>query len=334
MHALNNPAMSVVIVTPGEFDCIRTTVRHLRAQTVHEQIEVVILAVSESQLNMAEAEKEGFWGIQVISMGPIESIPKALATGIRQSRGPLVALAEDHCFPEREWAAALIARHQENWAVVGPAVCNANPGTLVSWADFVIAYGPWMDPVEAGPMEFLPGHNSCYKRSILLEYGDRLEEMMEAETVMHFDLRRRGHPLYLESAARTRHMNYALFGSWTSVTYCHGRVFAAVRARPWRWPKRVFYGAASPLIPWVRLYRCVRVLLGPGRPRHLIFRVLPVMAVGLMLDGIGQFAGYLTGDGDALGKLSQMEFNRIDHVTEEDRRRFRAGAADAGIQDG
>ena len=76
-------------------------------------------------------------------------------------------------FPEAGWAAALIAAHEGPWAVVGPAIRNANPATVVSWCDFVVGYGPWMDPVEAGPAPFLPGHNSCYKKAILLEYGTR-----------------------------------------------------------------------------------------------------------------------------------------------------------------
>ena len=61
------------------------------------------------------------------------------------AHAPIVALAEDHCFPEPGWADALIRAHQGPWAVVGPVVRNANPATIVSWCDFVIGYGPWME---------------------------------------------------------------------------------------------------------------------------------------------------------------------------------------------
>ena len=46
-------------------------------------------------------------------------------------------------------------------------------------------------------VDYLPGHNSSYKRDVLLGYGDRLESMMESETVLHWDLRAKGHRLYL-----------------------------------------------------------------------------------------------------------------------------------------
>src|SRR5437588_133855 len=82
-------------------------------------------------------------------------------------------------------AQALLAAHRGPWAAVGPVVRNANPSTSVSWADFLIGYGPWCDPAPAGDLDHLPGHNSSYKRAILLDYGSELEGLLEAESVLH-----------------------------------------------------------------------------------------------------------------------------------------------------
>lgn len=241
---------------------------------------------SPDTLQPPASDVSGFWGYQVIPVGPVTSIARANAAGVRHARAPLVALAEDHCFPEPSWAAALIAAHEGPWAVVGPAVRNANPSTVVSWCDFVVGYGPWMDPVTAGPARFLPGHNSCYKKAVLLAYGDRLDEMMEAETVLHFDLERRGYKLRLEPAARAAHTNFALASSWLPVMFHQGRLFGASRARAWGAARRLLYGAAGPLIPPVRLLRCLRELIRPGRPKHRIPRLLPMLGLGLVFDGI------------------------------------------------
>ena len=94
----------------------------------------------------------------------------------------------------------------------GPGVVNANPGSRVSWADFIIGYGPWAEPIDTGDVPFLPGHNSSYPREVLLDYGDRLESMLEAETVLHLDLGARGHRLLLCAAARRRHVNFSFRG--------------------------------------------------------------------------------------------------------------------------
>ena len=48
---------------------------------------------------------------------------------------------------------------------------NANPKSAISWANLLIEYGPWLDPAPAGKASHLPGHNSSYKRDVLLGYG-------------------------------------------------------------------------------------------------------------------------------------------------------------------
>jgi len=83
--------------------------------------------------------------------------------------------------------------------------------------------------------------------------------------------------------------------------------------------KRLFYAAASPLIPLVRFARIVGGLLAPGRPSALLWRCGPLLMLGLICDGMGQFAGYLAGAGHSAATLSNYEFNRIRFITEADR---------------
>ena len=313
------PALSVVLATPDTYDTIRFTMRFLRAQTVREQMEVLIVGPTEDAIRAPEDDLAGFWGHQFVVAGPVSSIARVNAAGVRRARAPLVALAEDHCFPEPTWAAALITAHAAPWAVVGPSIRNANPSTVVSWCDFIVGYGPWADPAVAGPAPFLPGHNSCYKKAVLLEYGDRLEAMMEAETVLHFDLRRRGLHLGVAPAARAAHTNFAFASTWLPVMFYQGRVFAASRARRWSLANRLLYVAASPLIPAVRFARSVRQMARAGGPKPSMARVLPMLALGLVLDGLGQMAGYLVGPGDAVARVAGYEFHRVEHITDADR---------------
>lgn len=322
----SEPALSVVLATPDDYESLHLTMRYLRAQTVRERLEIILVGPTEDVIRAPASDLAGFWGHQRIAVGPVTSISRANAAAVRRARAPLVALAEDHCFPEAGWAAALIAAHEGPWAVVGPAIRNANPATVVSWCDFVVGYGPWMDPVEAGPAPFLPGHNSCYKKAILLEYGTRLEDMLEAETVMHFDLRRRGHRLSLAPTARAAHTNFALIASWLPVMYHQGRVFGASRAREWGAGRRLLYAGASPLIPAVRLWRCLREMRRLGRAAPSPVRLAPMLALGLVMDGAGQMMGYLFGAGRSVERVARYEFHRFRHVPETDRRAAQGAA--------
>ncbi|HZR84538.1 MAG TPA: glycosyltransferase [Candidatus Binatia bacterium] len=308
-----SPQLSVVIATPDGFETIRKTVHHLRVQTVSDRLELVIVAPSAERLELDPGELSAFCQARVVDVGPTQSIARAHAAGIRRATAPVVVLAEDHSFPEAGWAEALIRRHVEQWAVVGPVVRNANPDRLLSWADFLLGYGAWMDPAPAGEVDYLPGHNSSYKRAVLLALDDELEVALEAEFHLHEALRARGHRLYLEPAARTAHVNFGRFSPWVPYLVHAGRVFAAARARQWSWRRRLIYVGGAPLIPLVRLLRVRDEIRRPGRPAHLWPRVAPALIVGLCLDTLGQLLGYACGAGRAGEKLYDFEFHRDRH---------------------
>src|SRR5262249_29287115 len=147
----------------------------------------------------------------------IEIVADTRATGIQQATAPVVAVGEDHSFPEAGWAEALIAAHRQPWGAVGAIIVNGNPETMTSWAGVLSNFPPWAEPAPGGAtiggvMSELPGHNTSYKRTVLLEYGTELGQLLEMELILHADLRARGHQLYLERAARTHHTNISRTG--------------------------------------------------------------------------------------------------------------------------
>jgi predicted dehydrogenase len=316
----DQPSLSAIISTHHQFASIQRTIRHLRAQSVHRRIELLVVCPTEQGLQLDPAEVCGFWGHRIIEVGQVMSTARNNAAGVRAASAPIVVFCEDHSFPEPGWAEALIAAHQGPYAAVGPAVRNANPRTAVSWADCVIGYGPWMDPVPPSEPSHLPGHNSSYKRDALLKYGDRLDEMLEAETILHWDLRARGQRLYLEPAARVAHTNFAQFGFWTKVQFHAGRTFASTRAQNWPLWKRLAFTCAAPLIPAVRLTRVWRHVWRVRRAHPLPLRVFPVLLWGLAWDGFGQLVGYGTGSGASSPTIANYEYERVRYITEEDRR--------------
>lgn len=309
---MNALKISVILPTPDSYKTIRTTISYLKKQTVKENIELVIVAPNEEKLGVETKDLEAFGSYQIVEIGTMKSIAWAYASGIRKARAEIVALAEDHCYPDPDWAENLIAAHQGQWAAVGPVLRNANPHSTVSWADMLIAYAPWLEPATAGVVEHLPGHNSSYKREILLSYGDRLEAMMEAESLLHWDLRGKGYQLYLEPKAKSAHTNFGELGIWIPVQYNCGRLFASDRAHneQWSWGKRLAYFAGSPLIPFVRLARIFQYLQQRKTQSGLFWQALPMLLLGLGIDGFGQSIGYVLGSGNSMQKLSEYEFHR------------------------
>jgi hypothetical protein len=314
------PAMSVVVITPDRYETVRKTIRHLKMQKICGDLEIIIAAPSAHALELEDSAFLGFHNHRIVEVGPMNSTARARAAGVSASSAPIVAFAEDHAYPAPGWAEALINRHQEDWAAVAPVITNANPRSITSWANLLIEYAQWLEPSPGGARDHLPGHNGSYKRDVLLKYGDRLEAMLDAESILHWDLRSRGYRLYLEPKARTFHQNFSAKSASLKLRFNGGRLFASSRARDWSLGRRALFVCASPLIPIVRCLRITRELFRPGRPRYLLPQVLPALVAGLVFDGAGEMSGYAFGPGESMAKLSDLEFHRERFMVEPEKR--------------
>ena len=299
-----DPSMSVVIVTRDDYASIARPIRHLEAQTIRDRIELVVVAPSEDALGagVEEAMDAGFHAVRIVEHGPIRSRGTGAASGVRAASAPIVGFVENHSFPAPGWAEALLHAHQGPWAVVGPAVENANPYTRTSKVTFLITYARWSPPHTAGEVELLPFHNSAYKREWLDRLGDRLGAMLDDEYRLQSDVRTAGGRLYLEPAARTAHTNETLLGASLTLFFNQGRSFGAGRIATWPGPRRAAYLVGSPAIPFMNLPRvlrdAVRTMRGPS-----VVVSLPSILLHLTAHGAGEAAAYLTkrpGDGDFL----------------------------------
>jgi len=311
--------LSAIVLAPEGFDVVRTTLRHLAAQSIARRMEVVLVAPSRAGLGLDPELLAPFGSWKVIETGEVPSGAAGYAAGVRGASAPIVVFTEDHCFPARGWAEALLNAYAGGCVAAGPVVANANDrASSVAWADFMLGYGPWLDPSPGGDVDYLPGHNSSYRRDVLLEYEPDLEAWLQAESLLHWDLRKKGRRLWLEPAARTHHFNFSLPGPWLAATFFQSRTFAGRRMRRVGKARRLAWAAASPLIPAIRLRRCVRDL-GRCRERPGLARLVPALTVALVTSAIGEATGYLFGPGAAPARVSPYEFRRDRHVTDRDR---------------
>jgi Glycosyl transferase family 2 len=315
MNLQREPALSVILATPDSYETIRRTIQHLRKQTVTPLLELIIVAPSAALLNPDMSELEEFCRVRIVEAGPVFSIGSANAKGIREASAPVVALAEDHAFPAPGWAEALISAHHQPWAAVGPVVSNPNdPRNVIAWADMLTGFGEYLAPRKSGVVERLPGNNSSYKRAIMLEYGARLETMMETETLMQSDLRKRGYQLYLESAAQIAHLNFESLKSFAEIKFLSGRVFGSARAQDWSVLYRLFYACGTPLIPVVRYRRYKKQWDEVRRYQRLPWGTMPMAWCSLLMSATGELIGCCFGAGNAVRKREKLEFHRSSHL--------------------
>ncbi len=289
---MTEPKLSVVLAT-DEYATIRAVVDRLRSQTIRQEIELILVAPTASLNREGLMHRHEFANIQLLEH-ELSSLGPPRAAGIRAAHAPLILLGETHTFANPEFAEAIVAAFAGPWTTVTPSFANANPddGPL-SWSAYLSDYGLWGEGLPAGPLERAPIHNTVYRRSALLEFGDRLESALSRDDELWRELRSRGHTSYHEPRARLEHANVSQPGHWIRERFAIGLQVSSQRVRRWPLMKRLLYVAASVLIPVVLTRRVM-----PGVRRAAGLHRLPrgtvsLVVLGMVIWGIGELAGYL-----------------------------------------
>jgi len=315
------PAISAIVVAPFGFEDVRQLVRMLAGQTIRDRLELVLVRSAAGGVDDAEPALAAFAACRIIEHGTMAALTEARAAGIRAASAPIVVLTEDHCFPDPGWAEALLRAHEGPWAAVGPVFEQPIQSETLARSSCLLQYAAWTHPARTGEVDDLPGHNSSYKRAVLLEYGDRLGAMLTAESVLHWDLQRRGHRLWLEDGARVYHAYMSTAAASFRETFYIGRGFAATRARTWSAGRRAAFAAAIPLVPAVRLRRIVARAFefgwGAALP-SILAGVVPQLAMSTA----GELMGTLLGPGRAVAMGVELDTRRYRFVSREARALF------------
>lgn len=250
--------------------------------------------------------------VRVIRMPASTTYSAARLRGIREAQAPVVAFLEEHCRVRPGWAAALLRAHEGPYAAAGAEVHNGNPQSRLSRIIALMNYNLFLPPAARSEMRLLPGHNSSFKRDVLLSYGDELETLLRVEVCLYQRLHADGHRMLLEPDAQFEHINETRLGSIARGYFLWHRCYGPIRARLFRWSRarRLLYIVATPAIP---IYYLLRLTLVFARTRPALLAPLwlaaPQIYFAQFASALGQAFGLLFGMGDAEMRFTSYELN-------------------------
>jgi len=296
------PDLSVVIVCgdPGTRRGLERTLHSLVLQQGVERIEIIVVDCAQPGAPLLRGSDHlSVRSVKLPRTGT--TMAQARAEGVRRANAPIVAFLDEHSFAMAGWAEGLIRAHQGPWAGVGGEIFNGTCAQGFSDPIYLMGHGSWMPPAQRGEAELLPSHDTCYKRDIILKYGDDLAELLMAEPVLMRKLRQDGHRLFTEPDVKSMH-GYTVNPMTLVAFYAWSRCFAASRAKVFGWSRvrRLVIGLLSPLLPFARAGRLFLYLLRkrPSTlPTYLVG--LPIILLAQTGAAIGEGLGLLFGLGSA-----------------------------------
>jgi len=277
------PQLSIVLAT-DTVETIRQVLDRLLQQTQRQVLEIVLVCPSPPP------DIPGFAAVRH-APNPVDDLASARAAGVRAASAPLVFIGETHSFPHPDFAALTIAAFADpQWSVVVPALRNANPSGILSWAGFLCDYGAWAEELPTGPLHQVPVYNATFRTQLLLNLGDRLPMALDQGDDLATALRTSGRKALFLPATRVDHVNTTQLWPWVRNRFLGGLLIASNRSRPWPWPQRLLYAAGALLVPAV-LYPRLRSGLHARAERGPSGTVAGLLA-SLVLRGAGETLGY------------------------------------------
>jgi hypothetical protein len=306
--------MSIVLVT-DRYETIRPVIDRLAAQTVREELEVVLVGPSGDQLRDVP-DRDRFAAFQTVETASPVELGEARAAGVRAASAPLVFIGETHSYPHPRMADELIRAHEGPWTAVVPSFCNADPDGPWSWAGFLSDYGAWVPGLHPGEIEFAPMYNASYRRSALLEFGDRLASALRFGDEMGLGLRARGHRVRFEPAARIEHLSVARPAAWIHERFLAGVLIAGARAQRWSWGRRILYLCGAPILPALYLRRIRSGIDAQRRSTPLPLSAFPLILAGFLIKAVGEIVGYARGTRDREdARMTEFELHRVEYAS-------------------
>ena len=296
------PLVSVVIASVNGLPAITECLEHLMREGAKDDLEVVVVDRCGETVRSAIRERFDPSAVRLLESPADTSIPRLRAMGMREARGEMLVILEDHCNVAPGWLAALRRAHEAGYTAIGGAVENGSVDRLTDWAVFFCEYARFMPPLRRGVVEEITGNNSAYGRALLERLGAAgYDEVWES--FLHARIRELGEPFYCEPDMLVYHKKEFGFGYFVSQRYHYSRSFAGMRlAEAPRW-KCVAYAAATPLLVPLIGTRIARTVYGKRRGRGRFVLCTPLLFVFLVVWAWGEAIGALAGPGDSLRKV-------------------------------
>jgi len=279
----------------------------LLAQTGLDDLEIVVMDIWPEGKPLRGA---GHPSVQYFHRPKLVFYSQAQAECVRQARGELIAFLEDHSYADPGWAAAIIeAFSQKQISLVTYSFRNHNPMNYVSRAFFFSEYGRWMSPAVRGPIRIPSCSNVAYRKEALAPYMDQLDELFEAEFLLHRRIMEAGGLAWLEPNAEVAHENWLYFSDGIRANCAMRRVNGARRVELGGWSKarRCFYACAMLVAPALHIWRLARSVWERPSLWGTFVTSLPVCIAVYAASSYAEALGYLLGPGTSREGFKTME---------------------------
>jgi len=255
-------------------------------------VDAEIVVVDASIDGTARIVRKNFPSVRLAICPAGTLVPSLWAEGVKRTTGRMVAFTIAECVVAPTWARSLIEAVEAGAAGAGGSFDIEPSAPVLAHAVFYLRYSAFMRGTS-GPQREIAGDNACYRRPLLDEQGDALDNGFW-EVELHRRIRGAGEQLVLVDGATARLAGAPPFRTMARARFSHGQHFGGWRVSTgarsaWQ------VVAAAPIVPVVLTFRIGRrVLPNPSHRIRFMF-ALPLILALAACWAAGEAFGALTG---------------------------------------
>jgi glycosyltransferase involved in cell wall biosynthesis len=293
--------LSVVIAAHNAQSTITRCLTALIEQAQIDQAEIIVASSSTDDTN--NLIRSQFPTVLLLELPATLTVPELRGRGIAASHGQIIAVLDPFSIAQPGWMSALFEAHsrQSTFVIGGPVgLADAHSQSWTAWVIYINEYGMFLPPMQEGPMDILAGSNVSYKREALFD-ADQARYPIFWKTFVNWELVQQGHTLWLEPNAIVLLDKPLQFADYLITRYYHGRCFAGMRHESLA--VRLVRALATPLLPFVLLWRWSTRYWSRGRHREKLILTLPAQLLLFSNWSLGEMVGSLFGVGRSCTRL-------------------------------
>lgn len=282
-----DPLISIIIPSYNSQRYIEKCLNSLVKQKTNLSYEIIVVDSSKDSTQKIITEK--FPTVKLIRLNKQTYPGAGRNIGIKNAKGKITTFIDSDCIAHPNWLNDALSAINKGYSVVGGSVRNANPQTLISVADYILAFNEFFPSMPKKEVSFMPTCNFICRREVFDKIGGFPPDLLAGEDTLFNHKAAKEYKLLFDPNIKIAHNNRDDFKRFFFHHYNFGKYSAMLRKK---YNLSGSFLAKFPLFaffaPGIKLIRISNRMLFKNwklLPQFLL--TIPLVLLGVSLWGIG-----------------------------------------------
>jgi GT2 family glycosyltransferase len=250
--------------------------------------------VDSSHDGTGELIAAGFPEVTLVTVASRMYPGDARNLGVARARADILAFTDTDCIVDARWIEEILAAHRTGVLAAGGSVDNANPESVIGWANYFCEFTAWMPAGDRRPLHEIPTACLSIKRRAFEDFGPFLGDTLCSDSAFCWRLARAGSPPVFVPSIRVAHLNVTQPSLYLKRKWRHGRAFARVRASEDRFgrPRCLLNLLVAPVVPALLFFRTACAVVRARLFRRQFVVSSPLILLGELFWALGEAVSY------------------------------------------